>query len=152
MEFEAKLKHLHISPRKVRLVADLVRGKQATEAQTVLGFTINKSAEPILKLLNSALANAKSTSGIEAVELYIKKITVDEGPIGRRVFPRAKGRGDILRKRTSHVNLTLEVKAKEEKKVRKSKKTEEKKEEVKEEKKPAKKVAADKEIKKIKKK
>ncbi len=102
------------------MVADLVRGKRATEAQTLLAFALNKSAEPILKLLNSALANAKSTKGIEATELYVKKITIDEGPIGRRVFPRARGRGDILRKRTSHVNLTLESKKEEvkEKKTR----------------------------------
>ncbi len=95
------------------MVADLVRGKQAIEAQTVLGFALKKGADPILKLLNSAIANARSTSGIEVADLYVKKITVDEGPIGRRVFPRARGRGDILRKRTSHVNLTLESKKKE---------------------------------------
>lgn len=148
MEFEVKLKHLHISPRKVRLVADLVRGRQAVEAQAILGFTVNKSAGPVLKLLNSAVANAKSTSGIEAADLYIKKITVDEGPIGRRMIPRARGRGDILKKRTSHINLTLgSVEKKESSKVKKVslKKKEDKieKEEVK---------AVEKEVKKIKKK
>jgi large subunit ribosomal protein L22 len=145
MEFEVKLKHLHVSPRKARLVADLVRGKQAIEAQNLLTFALNKSAEPILKLLNSALANAKTTKGVEAADLYVKKITIDEGPIGRRVFPRARGRGDILRKRTSHVNLTLESK-KEEVKEKKTRAKKAKKEAaVKEE-------APKEEIKKIKKK
>ncbi len=121
----------------MRLVADLVRGKQAVEAQTVLGFAVKKGAEPILKLLNSAIANAKSTSGIDAADLYVRKITVDEGPVGRRVFPRARGRGDVLRKRTSHVNLTLESKKREEAKEKKAAK---------------KKTAVKKEVKKVKKK
>lgn len=108
MKFEAKLKHLHISPRKVRLVADMIRGKDAVTAQTLLGFAVKKGAEPVLKLLNSALANAKSVSNIPASDLYVRFVTVDEGPVGRRILPRAKGRGDVLRKRTAHVNLVLE--------------------------------------------
>jgi large subunit ribosomal protein L22 len=119
--FQVKLSHLHVSPRKARLVADLVRGKGAEEAQTILNFTIKKSADPILKLLNSALANAKTTKNIEAKDLYISKVLVNEGPISKRLFPRAKGRGDILKKRTSHVVMVLDAKKEEVKEEKKKK-------------------------------
>ncbi|MDD5098647.1 MAG: 50S ribosomal protein L22 [Candidatus Pacebacteria bacterium] len=119
--FQVKLSHLHISPRKARLVADLVRGKGAEEAQTILNFTIKKSADPMLKLLNSAIANAKTTKNIEAKDLYISKVLVNEGPIGKRLFPRAKGRGDIIKKRTSHIVLVLDARKEEVKKETKKK-------------------------------
>lgn len=142
MAFEVKLKHLKISPRKVRLVADMIRGKKIDEAQVILGFAVKKGADPILKLLNSAVANVKNNSKKEIDSLFISKITVDEGPIAKRIMPRAKGRGDRIMKRSSHVTLVLDekrgpkkkgkekVKAKEEKVVAKEKevkKTNEKK-------------------------
>jgi large subunit ribosomal protein L22 len=110
MAFEVKLKHLKISPRKVRLVADMVRGKKIDEAQAILGFTVKKGADPILKLLNSAVANVKNNSKKEIDGLFISKITVDEGPIAKRIMPRAKGRGDRIMKRSSHVTLVLDEK------------------------------------------
>ena len=130
MAYEVKLKHLHIAPRKVRLVADLVRGKKAEEAQTILNFAIKRASDPILKLLNSALSNAKDTKNVPASDLFISKITVDEGPAGKRVLPKSRGRGEIIKKKTSHVTLVLDVKREEvkEKKVKKEKKTVEKKE------------------------
>ncbi|GMX58402.1 MAG: 50S ribosomal protein L22 [Candidatus Microsyncoccus archaeolyticus] len=104
MAHQVKLKYLHISPRKVRLVADAIRGKKVDEAQSILSFTVKKASLPVLKLLNSAVANVKEKTD----KLYISKITVDEGPVMKRVFPRAKGRGDVLKKRSSHVTLVLD--------------------------------------------
>lgn len=104
MANQVKLKYLHISPRKVRLVADAIRGKKVDEAQSILSFTVKKASLPVLKLLNSAVANVKGKTD----KLYISKITVDEGPVMKRVLPRAKGRGDVLKKRSSHVTLVLD--------------------------------------------
>ncbi|MFA5228561.1 MAG: 50S ribosomal protein L22 [Candidatus Paceibacterota bacterium] len=112
MAFEAKLKYLHISPRKTRMIADLVRGKNVEEAKTILQFTVKKASEPVLKLLNSAVANAKLLKNVEPKELFISKITVDEGPILKRILPKSRGRGEIIKKRMSHVNLSLDIKNK----------------------------------------
>lgn len=129
MAFEAKLKYLRISPRKVRLVADLVRGKKADEAQAILGFTVKRACLPVLKLLNSALANAKDVAQKDGSTLFISKITVDEGPTLKRILPRAKGKADRMMKRLSHVTLVLDEKWPETEKVKKSKKVLNKKEE-----------------------
>ncbi|BFT94378.1 MAG: hypothetical protein MNSN_04770 [Minisyncoccus archaeiphilus] len=129
MAFEAKLKYLRISPRKVRLVADLVRGKKADEAQAILGFTVKRACLPVLKLLNSALANAKDVAQKDGSTLFISKITVDEGPTLKRILPRAKGKADRMMKRSSHVTLVLDEKWPETEKVKKSKKVLNKKEE-----------------------
>lgn len=126
--FQVKLNHLHISPRKARLVADLVRGKGAEEAQTLLNFAVKKTSGPMLKLLNSAIANAKTTKNVEPKDLYISKVVVNEGPVGKKLFPRSRGRGDIIRKRTSHIILVLDQKKAEVKKEPKVKKAEVKKE------------------------
>ncbi len=125
MAFEVKLRHLKISPRKVRLVADMIRGKKIDEAQAILGFVVKKGGDPILKLLNSAVANVKNTGKKEITDLFISKITVDEGPISKRIMPRAKGRGDRIMKRSSHVTLVLDEKRN--KKAKKIIKTETKK-------------------------
>lgn len=132
MAFKVELNHLHIAPRKARLVADLVRGKKVEEAQTILNFAVKRASDPILKLLNSALANAKTTKNVSATDLFISKITVDEGPAGKRVLPKSRGRGEIIKKKTSHVTLVLNMKREEVKKGKKEKKTDVK-EEVKEE-------------------
>lgn len=110
MAFEAKLKYLRISPRKVRLVADLVRGKKAEEAQAILSFTVKRACLPVLKLLNSALANAKNVAQKDSSTLFISKITVDEGPTLKRILPRAKGKADQIMKRSSHITLVLDEK------------------------------------------
>ena len=104
----AKLRYLRIAPRKVRLVADLIRGKTVEEAQTILNFTIKKTAQPLLKLLKSAIASAKHNYQLEESNLYISKITVDEGPKLKRWRARARGMTSEIQKKTSHVTLVLE--------------------------------------------
>ncbi|MFA5368496.1 MAG: 50S ribosomal protein L22 [Candidatus Paceibacterota bacterium] len=134
MAFEVKLKYLKISPRKVRLVADMIRGKKIDEAQAILGFAVKKGADPVLKLLNSAVANVKNNAKKDIDSLFISKVTVDEGPTAKRILPRAKGKADRIMKRSSHVTLVLDEKRgsardiKAAKKVldKKNKKTEEK--------------------------
>ncbi len=108
MEVRVKLKYLRIAPRKVRLVADLVRGKRAEEAQTILNFTTKKAAQPLLKLLNSALASARNNLQLEAANLYVSEISVDEGPKLKRWMARARGQASEIQKKTSHVNLVLQ--------------------------------------------
>ena len=103
----AKLSYLRIAPRKVRMVADLIRGKTADEAQTILNFTVKKTTHPLLKLLKQAIVNAKNSFQIEQSGLYISKITVDEGPKLKRWRARARGRAFEIKKRTSHITLTL---------------------------------------------
>jgi len=107
MEIKVKLNNLRTSPRKVRQVIDLVRGKQVAEAQSILSFTLNKSARPVLKLLNSALATAKNDMHIDETNLFISKITVDEGPKLKRWHPMSRGRAYPIIKRTSHIVLIL---------------------------------------------
>ena len=125
MSVVAKLHYLRIAPRKVRLVADLVRGKSVEEAQTILNFTVKKATQPLLKLLNSAIANAKNNFQLEESNLYISRITVDEGPKYKRWRARARGRASEIQKKTSHVNLYLDEIVKKPKKVKKGKKVEE---------------------------
>jgi len=105
---KAKVSHLRISPRKVRLVADTVRGKSASQAMDILRFARKKAAIPVEKLLKSAVANASEFHGVTDVDdLYIQHIAVDEGPTMKRYMPRARGRATPIRKRTSHVRLEL---------------------------------------------
>lgn len=121
----AKLRYLRIAPRKVRLVADLIRGKSVEKAQTILNFTTKRAAPVLLKLLNQAVANAKNNFQLEEKNLYISKILVDEGPKYKRWMPRARGRAFQIQKKTSHITLTLDTldqKAKEVKKEKKVKK------------------------------
>jgi len=119
----AKLRYLRIAPRKVRQVADLVRGKSVEEAQNILSFTIKKGAQPLLKLLNSAAANAKNNFKLAEANLFVAKIEVNEGPKNKRWRARAKGQAYEIQKKTSHINLVLdEIKKKTIKKAKKSKK------------------------------
>lgn len=120
----AKLRYLRIAPRKVRLVSDLIRGKQVEEAQTLLYFTTKRAALPLLKLLKQAIANMKQSSQMEERNLYISKITVDEGPKLKRWMPRARGQVFQIQKKTSHITLTLEEITKKPKKGRKLKQVE----------------------------
>jgi len=113
MEVTAKLRYLRIAPRKVRLVADLVRGKSVEEATHILNFTRKRAAKPILKLLNSAIANASHNFQLKKENLYISKIVVNEGPKLKRWRPRARGVTYEIQKKTSHITLVLaESKAK----------------------------------------
>jgi len=125
MPVTAKLKYLRIAPRKVRLVADLIRGKRIEEAQSILNFTIKKAAPPLLKLLRSATANAKNNFQLDESNLYITKILVDEGPKYKRWRARARGRAEEIQKKTSHVTVVLDEIVKKPKKLKKIKKPEE---------------------------
>jgi large subunit ribosomal protein L22 len=110
---KAELNYLKIAPRKVRLVADLIRGKKIEKAQELLRFTRKRAAQPINKLLKQAFANvAYNYSNIKKENIIISKIIVNEGPAAKRLFPRAQGKGDIIRKRTSHVLIELDEKKK----------------------------------------
>ncbi len=103
---KAFLKNYHQSPRKVRLVANAIRGKSVVQAQRSLMF-MNKYAAPAIgKLLDSAIANARS-SGATAEELFIKTIAVNKGVVGKRGRPFARGRSGVIRKTMSHVSLEL---------------------------------------------
>lgn len=118
---KAKLSYLRIAPRKVRLVTDLIRGKKVEKAQKLLAFTRKKAALPILKLLNQALANAKSNFQTDESNLYISELLVNEGTRLKRQLPRARGRADIIHKKTSHITLVLDEIDKKAKKTKKKK-------------------------------
>lgn len=122
MTVTAKLRYLRIAPRKVRLVADLIRGKTIEEAQNILNFTTKKAAHPMLKLLKSAIASAVHNFQLDESNLYISKILVDEGPKLKRWLARARGRADEIQKKTSHIMMVLDQIAKKPKKVKKAKK------------------------------
>lgn len=101
----AQLKNYRQSPRKVRLVADLVRGKNVEHALGLLSVLPKRASEPMEKLLRSAVAN----SGATARELYVEKIEVNGGVVFRRMMPRARGRGSMIKKKSSHITLSLGV-------------------------------------------
>ena len=108
----AKLSYVRIAPRKVRLVADLVRGLDVDEALRVLKFTRKRSAPVVHKLISSALANAVDRDpSLDVEELYVKTIYVDGGPTLRRFLPRAQGRATKILKRTSHIKVELGLRA-----------------------------------------
>ena len=105
---KAILRYFRISPRKARLVADLIRGKNLQEALRILTFTKKKAAKPIFKLLESAMANAKQKDPeLDIDKLYVEKIYVDEGPTMKRFMPRAMGRATRINKRTSHIVVSV---------------------------------------------
>jgi len=110
MEIKAKVKYLKNTPRKVRLIADLVRGLDIKEAELQLRFLTKRAVEPVLKLLNSACTNAKNNFNLEKDSLFIKSIKVDEGPPFKRWRPVSRGRAFQVLKRTSHIDLILGVK------------------------------------------
>lgn len=116
MKITAKLKHLRMSPRKVRLVVDVVRGMKTDKALDQLKFINKKATKPIEKLLKSGIANAEHNYELDKNNLYIKEIMVNEGVTLKRWMPRAHGRATPLRKRSSHIMLTLDEIVKTEKK------------------------------------
>lgn len=121
MPATAKLRHLRIAPRKVRLVADLVRGKKIERAQTILNFTAKKASKVLLKLLNQAAANAKNNLQLDPANLFISKIAVDEGPKLKRWRARSRGQAYEIQKKTSHITIILEEIKKTAKKIKKKK-------------------------------
>jgi len=112
MESKATLRYARISPRKARLVADMVRGKDASEAIEILGFVERKTAPLLKKLVESAVANAEQSAGrgeeeLDIDTLYVESILVDGGPTLRRFRPRAQGRATKVMKKTSHITVRL---------------------------------------------
>lgn len=107
MQTQAVLKFVRLSPMKGRLVADLVRGKKVDEALNILKFSNQRAAGILKKVLDSAIANAENNDGADVDELKVSEILVDEGPVMKRMSPRAKGRGDRIIKRTSHVTVRV---------------------------------------------
>ena len=109
MDATANLRYLRITPRKVRVVADLIRGKKVDAAINMLAYVEKRAAAPLRKLLRSAVANAetKSKGQLDADLLYVKELTVDQGPSMRRFQPRAMGRAFKVIKKTSHISLTV---------------------------------------------
>ncbi|MDD2372024.1 MAG: 50S ribosomal protein L22 [Syntrophomonadaceae bacterium] len=106
-EARAVARYLRVSPFKARQVADLVRGKDIDEAVGILRYTNKKSAPLINKVLKSAIANAEHNNDMDSDELYVSEIYVDEGPTLKRMRPRAYGRADVRRHRTSHITVVL---------------------------------------------
>lgn len=107
MEVTAKLKNAPLSAQKGRLVADLIRNMSAAKAVNVLKFTPKKGAVLMLKLLESAVANAENNNGIDIDELKVGAVFVDEAPTLKRIQARAKGRANRISKRTSHITITV---------------------------------------------
>ena len=107
MEVSATAKRLRMGPRKLRLVADQVRGKPVEDALNILGFTTGKGAPLVRKVLDSAIANAEHNEGADIDDLVVSEIKVDEGITIKRIKPRARGRADRILKRTSHVTVTV---------------------------------------------
>lgn len=111
MQVSAILRHARISPQKCRLVADMVRGQQVGQALAVLAYTPKKGARIVRKVLESAIANAEQNLGADIDELKISRIEVDAAPVVKRFHARAKGRGNRIVKRLSHIRVTVADKA-----------------------------------------
>ena len=108
MEARAITKFIRLSPRKVRLVVDQIRGKGVEEALNILKFTPKRSALVVSKTLRTAVANAESTQCVDVDQLYVKQVKVDEAGMWKRFTPRAQGRATRIRKRLSHVTIVLD--------------------------------------------
>lgn len=109
----ATLRYLHIPPRKVRFIVDVIRGLPANEAEAQLYIASRRPAEPILKLLRSAIANGRQVLKMEPSRLFIKEIRVDQGPRTKRYTPRARGSASLIEKKMSHVTIVLGILEKE---------------------------------------
>lgn len=107
MEVKAQAKYIRIAPRKTRLVVGLVRGKAVAEARKQLLVSPKLGAKAVLKVLNSAVANAENNNKLDGSKLVVKKAWVDEGPKIRRFTPRAQGRATPIRHRMSHITIVV---------------------------------------------
>ena len=108
MQSKAVAKTVRIAPRKVRLILDLVRGKEVGEAISILKLTNKRSSQVVEKLVKSAVANAEHNYDMDIDNLYISEIYADEGPTLKRFRPRAQGRATKINKRTSHITVVVE--------------------------------------------
>ncbi len=104
---KAIARYVRISPRKVRQVVDLIRGKKVSDALAILQFTPKGATEPVTKVLQSAVANAEHNYEMDTDALFVKEVFVDQGPTLKRIKPRAMGRADQIRKRTSHITVVV---------------------------------------------
>lgn len=107
MQATATSKFVRVSPRKARIVIDLIRGKKVSEAREILQFSERAISETVLKVLNSAVANAVNNHGMLESSLVVKTAVADEGPTLKRIRPRAKGSASRINKRTSHIKITV---------------------------------------------
>lgn len=107
MQVKAKLNNLRISPRKVRLVADLVRGLDVDEALDQIGISYKRASSPMKKLISSAISNGENNLGIDRDNMYIESVLVDAGPSLKRWMPKAYGRASQILKRTTQIEITL---------------------------------------------
>jgi len=110
MEAKAYASHIRISPRKVQIVCDLIRGKKVDKAAAILMNTPKAAFEPLLKLLKSAIANAENNHEMNTENLYVSAVYATGGPILKRIMPRAQGRAFRINKRTSHITMILSEK------------------------------------------
>ena len=110
METRAVTRFIRLSPRKVRLVVDQIRGKGVEEALNTLKFTPKRAADLVAKTLRSAVANAENTQSVDVDNLYVKRVEVGDAGMWKRFMPRAMGRATKIRKRTSHLSIGLEPK------------------------------------------
>lgn len=108
MEVKAILRYARITPRKMRLVANLAKGLRVEKAHYQLEFSQKKGGKLLSTLLDSAIANAKEKGGIDVDNLYVKNVVVDDGPMLKRFMPRAMGRATKIQKKMSHVTLVLD--------------------------------------------
>ena len=108
MEMSAHARFIRISPRKVRIVADNIKGQPVEKAVGLLTFTPKKAGRILLKVVKSAVANAEQNANVDVDNLYVKRISVDEGPTLKRWRARAQGRAYHIRKRTSHITVVLD--------------------------------------------
>ncbi len=107
MEAKARLSNCRISPRKVKIVLDLIRNQPLEKAQAILKYTNKAACEPVLKLVNSAAANAENNFNMDKDSLYVAECYVTPGPTLKRIRPRARGSAYRVLKRTSHINVVL---------------------------------------------
>ena len=105
-------RYIRVSSRKVKIVIDLIRGKSVKEAEAILRYTPKAATEPVLKLLNSAVANAENNLELNRDDLYVAEVYANQGPTLMRYRPRAHGRASRIRKRTSHITIVLDQQAK----------------------------------------
>lgn len=108
MEVKATAKTVRIAPRKVRLVLDLIRGKDVKEAAAILKFTPNHASDAVAKVLKSAVANATNNNQLDEEKLFVKACYANEGITMKRFMPRAKGSASEILKRTSHITVVVE--------------------------------------------
>ncbi len=110
MEARAELKYARISPRKVGIVCDLIRGKNVATAAAILAQTPKAASELMTKVLHSAVANAENNHSMNPEALYVSEVYANPGPILKRIMPRAQGRAFRINKRTSHITIVVKEK------------------------------------------